>query len=53
VPVRGGIVLHLDRMNRILDVDLDNRTVTCERAVGRTISTNASKATGSSTPAIR
>ena len=33
VPVHGGIVLHVDRMNRILDVDRDNLTVTCEPGV--------------------
>ena len=30
VPVDSGIVLVLSRMNRILDLDLENLTVTCE-----------------------
>jgi glycolate oxidase subunit GlcD len=33
VPTRGGIVLHLSRMNRILEIDLANRTVTVEPGV--------------------
>ena len=33
VPVCGGIVLHLDRMNRILEIDRENMTVTCEPGV--------------------
>jgi len=33
VPVHGGIVLHVDRMNRILDFDRANMTVTCEPGV--------------------
>ncbi len=32
-PVRGGIVLSLARMNRILEVDLDNEVVVVEPAV--------------------
>ncbi|MBS7622259.1 FAD-binding protein [Candidatus Bathyarchaeota archaeon] len=35
VPARGGIVVVLARMNRILDLDEDNLTVTCE--VGLTL----------------
>jgi glycolate oxidase len=33
VPVRGGIVLSLERMNRILEIDRDNLTVTVEPGV--------------------
>ncbi len=33
VPVCGGIVLATDRLNRILDVDLDNLTITVEPGV--------------------
>jgi len=33
VPVEGGIVLHFSRMNRILEIDLPNRTVTVEPGV--------------------
>lgn len=33
VPVRGGIVLHFSRMNKILEVDIPNRTVTVEPGV--------------------
>ncbi len=33
VPARGGIVVHLSRMNRILEVDLPNRTVTAQPGV--------------------
>jgi len=33
VPTRGGIVLHMSRMNRILDMDLANRTVTVEPGI--------------------
>ena len=27
VPVKGGIVVHFSRMNRILEIDIPNRTV--------------------------
>ena len=33
VPTRGGIVLHFSRMNRVLEVDIPNRTVTVEPGV--------------------
>lgn len=33
VPVKGGIVVHFSRMNRVLEVDLPNRTVTVEPGV--------------------
>jgi glycolate oxidase len=33
IPVRGGIVIHFSRMNRVLEVDLPNRTVTVEPGV--------------------
>jgi glycolate oxidase len=33
VPVNGGIVLSLERMNRILDIDLDNLMITVEPGV--------------------
>lgn len=33
IPVRGGIVIHFSRMNRILEIDLPNRTVTVEPGV--------------------
>jgi len=33
IPVRGGIVIHFSRMNRILEIDIPNRTVTVEPGV--------------------
>ncbi|MBW2027976.1 MAG: FAD-binding protein [Deltaproteobacteria bacterium] len=33
IPVRGGIVVHFSRMNRILEVDIPNRTVTVEPGI--------------------
>jgi glycolate oxidase len=33
IPVRGGIVIHFGRMNRILEIDIPNRTVTVEPGV--------------------
>jgi glycolate dehydrogenase FAD-linked subunit len=33
VPVKGGIVIHFSRMNRILEVDIPNRTATVEPGV--------------------
>lgn len=33
VPIRGGIVIHFSRMNRILEKDIPNRTVTVEPGV--------------------
>ena len=33
VPARGGIVVYVDRMNRILDIDLENMMVTVEPGV--------------------
>jgi len=33
IPVKGGIVLHFSRMNRILDIDPENRTVTAQPGV--------------------
>jgi glycolate oxidase subunit GlcD len=33
IPVKGGIVIHFSRMNRILEVDIPNRTVTVEPGV--------------------
>ena len=32
-PVRGGLVLSMERMNRILDMDPDNRSITVEPGV--------------------
>ncbi len=33
VPIKGGIVLHFSRMNRVLEVDIPNRTATVEPGV--------------------
>lgn len=33
IPVRGGIVLHFSRMNRVLDIDYENLTATVEPGV--------------------
>jgi len=33
IPLRGGIVVHFSRMNRVLEVDIPNRTVTVEPGV--------------------
>ncbi|MEW6263315.1 MAG: FAD-linked oxidase C-terminal domain-containing protein [Thermodesulfobacteriota bacterium] len=33
VPVKGGLVLHFGRMNRILEIDVENRTATVEPGV--------------------
>lgn len=33
IPVKGGIVIHFSRMNRVLEVDLPNRTVTVEPGI--------------------
>ncbi len=33
VPARGGIVVHFSRMNRILEIDIPDRTVTVEPGV--------------------
>jgi glycolate oxidase len=33
IPVKGGIIIHFSRMNRILEVDFDNRTATVEPGV--------------------
>jgi glycolate oxidase len=33
IPTRGGIVVHFSRMNRILEMDIPNRTVTVEPGV--------------------
>jgi glycolate oxidase len=33
IPVKGGIVIHFSRMNRILEIDIPNRTVTVEPGV--------------------
>jgi glycolate oxidase len=33
IPVRGGIVIHFSRMNRVIEVDLPNRTVIVEPGV--------------------
>ena len=33
VPLSGGIVLSLERMNSILEVDVENRTITAEPGV--------------------
>jgi glycolate dehydrogenase FAD-linked subunit len=33
IPVKGGVVIHFSRMNRVLEVDLPNRTVTVEPGV--------------------
>src|SRR5512136_1538329 len=33
IPVKGGIVIHFSHMNRVLEVDIPNRTVTVEPGV--------------------
>ena len=33
VPTKGGIVIHFSRMNRILEIDIPNRTVTVEPGI--------------------
>ena len=33
IPVKGGIVVHFSRMNRILEIDIPDRTVTVEPGV--------------------
>jgi glycolate oxidase len=33
VPVQGGLVIHFGRMNRVLEIDIPNRTVTVEPGV--------------------
>ncbi len=33
IPVKGGIVVHFSRMNRILEIDIPNRTVTAQPGV--------------------
>jgi len=33
IPVRGGIIIHFSRMNRILDIDIPNRSATVEPGV--------------------
>ncbi len=33
IPTKGGIVIHLSRMNRVLEIDLPNRTATVEPGV--------------------
>jgi glycolate oxidase len=33
IPVKGGIVVHFSRMNRILEIDVPNRTATVEPGV--------------------
>ena len=33
IPTRGGIVIHFSRMNRIVEVDIPNRTVTVEPGI--------------------
>lgn len=33
VPVKGGIVVHFSRMNRIIEIDIPNRTVTVEPGI--------------------
>jgi glycolate oxidase len=33
IPVKGGIVVHFSRMNRILEIDIPNRTTTIEPGV--------------------
>ena len=33
IPVKGGIVVHFSRMNRILEIDIPNRTATIEPGV--------------------
>ena len=33
IPTRGGIVIHFSRFNRILEIDIPNRTVTVEPGV--------------------
>ena len=41
MPLQDGLVLSLARLNRILDIDLDNRTVTAESGVTNLGITNA------------
>ncbi len=33
IPIKGGIIVHFSRMNRILEIDIPNRTVTVEPGV--------------------
>jgi glycolate oxidase len=33
IPIKGGIVIHFSRMNRILEIDIPNRTATVEPGV--------------------
>ena len=33
IPIRGGIIIHFSRMNRILELDIPNRTVTVEPGI--------------------
>jgi glycolate oxidase subunit GlcD len=33
IPTKGGIVIHFSRMNRVLEIDIPNRTVTVEPGV--------------------
>ena len=33
IPIKGGIVIHFSRMNRIVEVDFPNRTVTVEPGI--------------------
>ena len=35
LPVPGGVVISLARLNRVLDVDIPNRRVTVEPEIGR------------------
>jgi glycolate oxidase len=33
IPIKGGIIVHFSRMNRILDIDIHNRTATVEPGI--------------------
>ncbi len=46
LPLRDGVVLSMARMNRILDIDLENRTVTVQPGVTNLGVTNAVKDSG-------
>ncbi|MFM2130101.1 MAG: hypothetical protein RL477_1647, partial [Pseudomonadota bacterium] len=46
LPLADGITLGLSRLNRILDIDLDNRTVTAEPGVTNLAITNAVRGHG-------
>ena len=52
VPVRGGILVDVKRMNKILDIDLDDRTVTVQPGINMLKLNEELRRTGSSIPTI-